>query len=81
VRLRNASIDEEFEQVLTAGDEVRVDIEDLPAIAGNVVRITDPMIAITFPDQDETHREEFLAGLMARQGLFGLQDPETVIGA
>lgn len=77
VQLRNASRDEEFGQHLAVGEDVEIDIEDIAPLRGSVVRITDPMLAITFAERTATDNEAMLAELMNRQGLFGIADPEA----
>ena len=47
VQLRNADADD-FAADLQVGDTVDIDIEDLSPLRGSVVRIAEPMVAITF---------------------------------
>lgn len=77
VQLRNACADEAFGDHLAVGEPVAIDIEDISPLHGSVVRITDPMLAVTFGERPAGATELLMAELMQRQGLFGIADPEA----
>lgn len=77
VQLRNAESDTAFGDKFAIGDEVALEIEDMSSLSGSVVRLAEPMIAVTFPERSERENKMLVAELMDRQGIFSLDDPEA----
>jgi len=76
VQLRNAD-NEGFNEHFEIGNLVDLEIEDLSSLSGSVVRITEPMLAVQFPERSEEENKKLVAEIMARQESLGLADPEA----
>lgn len=77
VQLRNADHETSFEGSFSVGTEVALEIEKMSSLSGNVVRISEPMLAIMFPERTEDEIKALAAEIMEGQVWFSFDDPEA----
>ena len=79
VQLRNADAESDFSDQFHVGDQVDIEIEDMSPLTGCVVRVKEPMMALTFPAREDRDIDKLIAEIMDWPGPFSLHDPEAYL--